>query len=101
AEILVQGYRVGLLELHTQPPGFVPCAGEYPLASPLARLQAQQGPVVTTLCHTLIEVDDAIDRRLLQLLDGTRNREALIAEVRDEEIETRLNRLAKEALLLR
>lgn len=101
AEILFQGYRVGLLELHTLPPRFVPHAGEYPVASPLARLQVQQGAVVTTLRHTLIELDDATDRRLLQLLDGTRNREALSVAVRDAAIETRLDRLAQEALLLR
>ena len=100
AEILFQGYRVGLLELHTLAPQFAATAGDHPIASPLARLQAQQGAVVTTLRHTLIEVDDAIDRRLLQLLDGTRNREALLEGVRGEEIETRLDRLAKEALLL-
>jgi methyltransferase-like protein len=101
AEVLLQGYRVGLLELHTLPPQFATAAGERPVASPLARLQVQDGPVVTTLRHTLVELDDAIDRRVLQLLDGTRNREALIEEVRGEEIELRLVRLAQEALLLR
>lgn len=101
AEILFQGYRVGLLELHTLLPQFASRAGEHPVASPLARLQVQHGAVVTTLRHTLIELDDAIDRSLLLLLDGTRNREALMAELRDEEIEMRLSRLAREALLLR
>jgi len=92
---------MGLLELHTLPPQFASRAGDYPVGSPLARLQSQQTAMVTTLRHTLIELDDPIDRRLLQSLDGTRNRETLIAEVKDAEIETRLDRLAKEALLLR
>jgi len=100
-EILFQGYQMGLLELHTLPPQFASRAGDYPVGSPLARLQSQQTAMVTTLRHTLIELDDPIDRRLLQSLDGTRNRETLIAEVKDAEIETRLDRLAKEALLLR
>ena len=110
AEIFLQGYRIGLLELHTLPPQFAAIAGERPLASPLARLQAQQSPVVTTLLHSLVEVDDAIDRCVLLLLDGTRNREALMEGIRDvsgddpvtaELLEVRLERLTKEALLLR
>jgi SAM-dependent methyltransferase len=110
AEILFQGYRVGLLELHTLAPQFAAVAGERPVASPLARLQAQHSPVVTTLRHTLVEVDDAVDRCVLLLLDGTRDRETLIERVRDvsgddpvtaESLEVRLQRLAKEALLLR
>ena len=114
AEILFQGYRVGLLELHTLARRFASAAGEYPVASPLARLQAQQGAVVTTLRHTLIELDDAVDRYVLMLLDGTRNRDALIEGVREfqrpggagseepvtaESLEVRLRQLAKEALL--
>ena len=115
AGILLQGYRLGLLELHTLPPHFAAVAGECPLASPLARLQAQQSAVVTTLRHTLVEVDDAIDRCVLLLLDGTRNRGALMEGVREfvrsgavsseesvtaESLAVRLERLAKEALLL-
>ncbi len=38
AEILFQGYRVGLLELYTCPPQFAARSGEWPAASPLARL---------------------------------------------------------------
>ena len=110
AEVLLQGYRVGLLELHTLPAQFAAVAGERPVASPLARLQAQQSPVVTTLRHSLVEVDDAIDRCVLVLLDGSRNRDALMEAVRAicgdgtvtaESLEVRLSRLAKEALLLR
>jgi hypothetical protein len=86
------------------------------VASPLARLQARYRPVVTTLRHTLVELDDAIDRCVLLLLDGTRNRDALMEGVREfqrsgavssddpltaDSLEVRLGRLAKEALLLR
>jgi methyltransferase-like protein len=114
AYVLFRGYRMGLLQLHTLPPPFAAAAGERPMASPLARLQAQQSPVVTTLRHTLVEVDDAIDRCVLLLLDGTRNRGALIEGVREfvrsggvsgeeplttESLEVRLRRLAAEALL--
>jgi len=104
AGVLIQGYRFGLLELHFLPPQFASAAGERPVASPLARLQMRQSPVVTTLRHTLVEVDDAMDRRLLTLLDGTRDRTALAAALGDESgepIESRLRRLTKEALLVR
>jgi hypothetical protein len=114
ANVVLRGYRMGLLDLHTLPSPFPSAAGERPMASPLARLQARQGPVVTTLRHTLVDLDDAIDRCVLLLLDGTRNRGALIERVREfvrsgavsseepvtaESIEVRLRRLAKEALL--
>lgn len=104
AEVLLQGYRVGLLELCTLPSPFAATAGERPVASPLARWQAKQSPVVTTLRHALVELDDAIDRRLLTLLDGARDRLALVEALGDmsgEPLDARLTRLASEALLLR
>jgi methyltransferase-like protein/cyclopropane fatty-acyl-phospholipid synthase-like methyltransferase len=116
ADVLLRGYRVGLLDLHTLPSPFAAIAGERPVASPLARLQARYRPVVTTLRHTLVELDDAIDRCVLLLLDGMRNRDALMEGVREfqrsgavssddpltaDSLEVRLGRLAKEALLLR
>jgi SAM-dependent methyltransferase len=115
AEILFQAYRIGLLEVHSLPPNFAARAGERPAASPLARLQAQRSALVTTLRHTTEELDDTVDRCLLFLLDGTRNREVLVEElaallqslaqpgadsVNAESLEMRLGRLAKQALLL-
>jgi hypothetical protein len=115
AEILFQAYRAGLLEAYTNPPQFAGNAGEQPAASPLARLQAQQGTLVTTLRHTMVELEDTTDRCLLLLLDGARKREALVDGLRAfvrslaipeaggitaELLEMRLERLAKQALLL-
>ncbi|MCL4806217.1 MAG: class I SAM-dependent methyltransferase [Thermoanaerobaculia bacterium] len=57
----------------------VPCvahAGPAPLASPLARLEAAEGPLVTSLAHRNVEVDPA-SRLLLAELDG-RPREDVI-----------------------
>lgn len=114
ADVLLRGYRMGLLELYTLPAHFAAVAADRPMASPLARLQAQGSPIVTTLRHTLVEVDDAIDRCVLLMLDGTRNRDALMEGVREflrsggaggeepetaESLEVRLRRLAQEALL--
>ncbi len=47
------------------------------MATRLARLQAGEAAIVTTLLHTQIEMSDARSRRLLQLLDGTRDVPAL------------------------
>jgi len=115
AEILFQGYRVGLLEAYSNPPRFAASANEKPAASPLARVQAQQGALVTTLRHTTVELEDTVDRCLLVLLDGTKNRDALVdglrallrsldeseaGDIKAESLEMRLQRLAKQALLL-
>ena len=115
AEILFHGYRIGLLELHSAPPQFSATPGDYPLASPLARWQAQRGVLVTNLRHTTVELEDIVDRYLLLSLDGRRDRAALIGGLREflhsrseapdsltpEALEARLERLAKQALLLR
>ena len=77
AEVLLAAYRSGLVQLHVRAPAFVLEGGERPSVSPLARWQAGQGPVVTTLLHTSIEVRDPIGLQMLQLLDGTRDRAAL------------------------
>lgn len=47
-----------------------------PRASRLARRQEEQGPVVSSACHVPVELDE-IGRRLLALLDGTRDHDAL------------------------
>ena len=115
AGILFDGYRVGLLDLYTLPPKSAARAGERPVASPLARLQAQHDSLVTTLRHTTIEIDDVVSRYFLLLLDGTRNRAALLdglrafvgsrapGDVNDitaETIELRLAQLAEQAILV-
>jgi len=67
--------------LFAAPPALAASPGERPVASPLARIQARAGDAVTTLLHTSVELRDPIGRRLLALLDGTRDRAALIAEL--------------------
>ncbi len=83
SEILLQTFAVGLVELHTHMPHFVEKASEYPVASPLARMQIQKGDIVTTLRHAGLRVEDTLGQRLLVLLDGTRDRAALLKELMD------------------
>ena len=69
----------GLVRLHARPRAVVIDPPERPLASPLARAQAADGPAVTTLDGETLRLESALGRRLLQLLDGTRDRAALLS----------------------
>jgi SAM-dependent methyltransferase len=109
-EALLRCYAANLVGLHVDPPVVSRAAPERPRVSPLARLQAGQGELLTTLRHTGLRVDDDLGRRLVALLDGTRDRAALLDELTpagaltDEElvagIEHSLERLARAGLLL-
>lgn len=66
---LLRCVAAGLVEARA---GDVPCAssaGGAPLASPLARLEAAEGPVVSSLAHRNVELDLPA-RLLLRELDG-------------------------------
>ncbi len=76
AEAVLRCYLAGLVELHTRVPSCAPVPGARPIASPLARLQAERQPRVTNLLHRAVVLGDA-DRLLLQYVDGTRDRSAL------------------------
>ena len=108
-EALLDGALRGVVWLHADPPALSPSPGERPCASALARLQARDGEPVVTLRHASIRVDDELDRRVLALLDGTRDRAALRAELAGfdgldsdalaERIEVILDRTARAGLL--
>ncbi|HEY6401059.1 MAG TPA: class I SAM-dependent methyltransferase [Blastocatellia bacterium] len=82
-EILLAIYGSDLVRLHSLPPQFVTGVSERPVASPLARAQANRGVVVTSLSHKSVELGDSLIVELLLLLDGTRDHEALRAEMMD------------------
>jgi len=100
---------VGAVELHLNAPRFALAPGERPIASAVARLQLESGPVVTNLRHDSVRLDDAVPRQLLPLLDGTRDRAALAAVLGDAlgpaqgraaTLDAHLDQLAKLALLV-
>ncbi len=66
-----------MADLRTFDPPLAAGISEKPIASSLARAQAQEGSVVTTLLHTHLNLEDEQGKRFLQLLDGTRDRHAL------------------------
>jgi len=80
ANDLLQCYLANMLGLLVQVPRFTAEASARPVASPLARLQAQQpsaGKFVTTLFHQRAELSD-LDLAILPHLDGSRDRAALL-----------------------
>jgi Predicted methyltransferase regulatory domain/Methyltransferase domain len=79
---LLRSYAGNLVQLHAAPPVLTLEAGERPEASPLARHQARSGALVTNLRHTSVRIDDELGRRLVLLLDGTRDRAGLLDELR-------------------
>jgi SAM-dependent methyltransferase len=91
----------GAVQLHAHAPGLVTMPGERPVASAVARAQLESSETVTNLRHEAVRLDDEIARRLVPLLDGTRDRAALAAALNEplDAIEARLLHLAKLALL--
>jgi hypothetical protein len=100
-EILWHTCRAGLVELHAHRGRFAACAGEYPVASALARHDLKDAAITATLAHAPVQVDDGIARQLVLALDGTRNRGALALQldVPLAAVEEGLARLARLPLL--
>lgn len=109
-DALLRCFAANLVRLHREPPALSPVAPEKPRVSALTRLEAAQGEMLTTTRHTAIRVDDELGKRLIVLLDGTRDRAALIdalapdaaisREQLSEGLERSLERLAGAGLLL-
>jgi hypothetical protein len=74
--------RSDKVELWLQPPRFTPEVTERPVASSLARLQAEAGGTVTNLRHEVVRLGEA-ERQALRLLDGGRDRAGLHAGLLD------------------
>jgi SAM-dependent methyltransferase len=110
SRLLLIAVRAGAIELHSQAPSIAVEPGERPQASAVARLQLAGGGPVTTLTHEAVAIDDEATRVLLGLLDGSRGRPQLTAELGDRlggdaggrahALDARLRHLAKLALLV-
>jgi SAM-dependent methyltransferase len=100
-EVLLRAYAANVVELHVWAPALAAAPPERPLASALARLQAARGTLITNLWHVSVDVPDELGRRLIALLDGTRDRAALLRELERpaDELERSLEGLARIALL--
>jgi hypothetical protein len=81
-DALLRSYAANLVVLHVHPPRLTTTPGDAPCTSALARHEARGGAVVTNLRHTRVRIEDDLGRRLVTLLDGTRDRAALAADLR-------------------
>jgi methyltransferase-like protein/2-polyprenyl-3-methyl-5-hydroxy-6-metoxy-1,4-benzoquinol methylase len=86
AKDLLQCYLTNIVALHVHVSSFALEVSTRPVASPLARLQAQQPPspdkLITTLFHRMVRLSD-LDLVLLPYLDGSRDRVALLEILAD------------------
>jgi SAM-dependent methyltransferase len=71
---LLRTSAASVSELHVMRPPFVTELSDRPRVSALARRQASETTVVTSLSHKSISLEDRLVRRLVLLLDGTRDR---------------------------
>jgi methyltransferase-like protein/2-polyprenyl-3-methyl-5-hydroxy-6-metoxy-1,4-benzoquinol methylase len=80
AHVIETCFSLGIVELWSRPTDHIsPTAGQYPRATRWARWQAAHLPMVTSLRHSQVKTDDLL-RLILPLVDGTRDRKALVAE---------------------
>ena len=79
---LVNGFlgSVAMVTLRTHAPPCVAQAGDRPVATAWSRQVALDAARVPSLDHDMVQLDDVV-RRLLPLLDGTRDRSALEIEL--------------------
>jgi SAM-dependent methyltransferase len=82
AAVLHQAFAGGRLSLRRTPPPLACAPGERPAVSLLARRQAEAGGKVINRLHRSVGLTDPMVRRLVQLLDGTRDRNTLVADLR-------------------
>lgn len=81
AASLLRAYAGTAVEFHLWSPRFVSQPSARPIASPLARLQAREEKTVVNLRHEDIAVEGSLERQLLRLLDGSRDRAALLGDL--------------------
>jgi SAM-dependent methyltransferase len=87
-DAILRCYAGNLVQLHVAPLPLTTSVSERPDASPLARHQARSGQFVTNLRHTTVRLEDDLGRRLVVLLDGTRDHAQLAHELRSFLAET-------------
>ena len=74
--------ETNLIQLHTFQPEAMTEASEKPRVNRLAQWQLRQANNVLTLLNLDIKIEDEVSRHLLELLDGTRNRNDLLKQMR-------------------
>jgi methyltransferase-like protein/cyclopropane fatty-acyl-phospholipid synthase-like methyltransferase len=78
AEVLLKAHVGNLVAIHTYEPPFAAAAGDRPIASIVARYQAESEAKICNLRHRVVKLDD-FDSLVIRLLDGNRDRPAIVA----------------------
>jgi hypothetical protein len=107
-QLLTELYVAGLVDLCTLPGTAAATAGDRPEAFAAARWINREHDVMPNLYHEALRLQDPSGRKLLDLLDGTRTREDLLAAIGAPlagpdgraQLEKALDVLAKKALLV-
>lgn len=99
---LLYAVMTGVVGIHARPGQFTTALSPKPLASALARLQAQRGEDLFTLNLQSLQDPHEKLRQLLPLLDGTRDSQDLAGSLgwQQAEVEENLRVAASHALLL-
>lgn len=103
-ELLARGFisafGLRMLDLHAYMPRLTKHPGEHPRTTPLIRLQARRGEVLTNLLHQAVKVEGQ-GERLLSMLDGQCTRADLVAQLNASvaEIDEALGKLTRLALI--
>jgi hypothetical protein len=72
-----------MIEQHLWEPPVAGTVSERPRATAACRQESRSRTHLANLWHGTVQVDDPVVRALLQLLDGTRDRDALLAALRE------------------
>jgi SAM-dependent methyltransferase len=97
---LFQLYTYDIVEMWLYPDTFATEAPPRPRATAISRALSKRGPRVSNLRHETVALDED-ERRLLPLVDGTRDAEALAAALPGKDVKALLGTLARKALLFR
>jgi len=80
--LILRLYEARAVELRLREPRLVAAPSAQPVASPLARLQIESGlQTVTSQRHASVVMTDEVSRQCLLLLDGSRDRAALVRDL--------------------
>ncbi len=81
-QVLFTAALRGYVRLHLHPPAITTSVGERPEASLVARKQAATSRLITNLQHAGVLLEDERVRTLLMLVDGTRDIDDLVADLK-------------------
>jgi len=92
-------YSSNLVQFHVHVPSIATVPSEFPVASPVVRLQAQDNDTVTNLWHERVSVNDT-GRRLLCFLDGNNSRDDIFDHLMSEAKQGRLSVKRNDAVVV-